>query len=595
MRTPARARLPHYPASRIEQMTPPVFSRFARGDRLNTLEAALYHGKVGRRQFMQLAMAAGASLTAAGTMAQDGGDAAITQLYNARNLKKAYDYIVVGSGSGGAVVAGRLATETDAEVLLLEAGSTDQLNAVLNPGLWPTNIRSERDWGYTADPADSVNGRALILPMGKVVGGGSSVNAMVWARGHRNDFDFWASETGDDSWSYASVLEIYKRIEDWQGKPDTKRRGDGGRLWIEPARDPNPIAPAFLSAAESVGIPTFGDMNGEMMEGAGGAAIANLRIRDGRRVNLAHDYLYAALKRPNLTLLTGAEVLSLTVIGSKVTGLTFSRNGVTHAVEAKTRMLLSAGAINTPKLLMLSGIGDDAELSKHGIKTAVKLPGVGRNFQDHVLVAGCLWEYQEPLSSANNVAEATLFWKSDGSLDTPDLQPFQIEVPFASEVTGPQYNPPAGSWTIAPGLVRPKSRGRVYLSSADPRAMARIDARFMSDPADLKAVLRGIELCREIGNSEAMKPFVKREIMPGALDKTAMANFARDAAGTYFHESCTCKMGRDEMSVVDGRLSVRGVEGLSIADASVMPRVSTGNTMASTVIIGERMADILLG
>jgi choline dehydrogenase len=331
-----------------------------------------------------------------------------------------------------------------------------------------------------------------------------------------------------------------------------------------------------------------------MMEGAGGAAIANLRIRDGRRVNLPQDYLYPAFHRPNLTLLTGAEVIGLTMDGTRVTGITFVREGQTRTVGASSRVILSAGAINTPKILMLSGIGDEAELKTHGIETRVKLPGVGRNFQDHVLVAGCVWEYNEALAPANNLAEATFFWKSDSSLDTPDLQPFQIEVPYASEVTGAQFQPPAGSWSIAPGLVRPQSRGRVHLTSSDPKAMARVDARFLSEPADLKAVLRGIELCREIGNSDVMKPFVKREVMPGPLDAGAMQDFAKNAAGTYFHESCTCKMGRDEMSVVDGRLSVYGVEGLSIGDASIMPRVSTGNTMAPTVVIGERMADILL-
>jgi choline dehydrogenase len=564
------------------------------GDRLNALEAALYRGRLGRRQFIKLALAAGASLAAARATAQQGGDAAITQLYNAANLKPSYDYIVVGSGSGGSVVAGRLAAESDAQVLLLEAGGTDQVENVLNPGMWPTNIRSERDWGHTADPAKSVNDRALILPMGKVVGGGSSINATVWARGHKNDFEFWAAETGDAGWSYASVLEIYKRIENWQGAADPARRGKGGRLWVTPAENPNPIAPAMIAAAKSVGIPAFDDMNGAMMEGAGGVAIANLRIRGGRRVNLPQDYLYPALRRPNLTVLTGAEATSLAMDGTRVTGVSFIKDGQLRTVQASRRVILSAGAINTPKILMLSGIGDEAELAAHGIKTRVKLPGVGQNFQDHVLVAGCIWEYNEALPPANNAAEATFFWKSDSALDTPDLQPFQIEVPYASEVTGPQFNPPAGAWSISPGLVRPRSRGRVHLASADPAAKARIDARFLSDPADLKAVLRGIELCREIGNSAAMKPFVKREVMPGPLDAKAMELFARNAAGTYFHESCTCKMGQDEMSVVDGRLSVRGVEGLSIADASVMPRVATGNTMAPTVIIGERMASLLL-
>ncbi len=565
-----------------------------RGDTLNSLEDALYRGRLGRRDFIRLAIAAGSSLSMAQVMADQGSDAAITQLYNAKNVQPEYDYIVVGSGSGGAVVAGRLAAETHARVLVLEAGGTDRVEPVLNPGMWPANIRSERDWKYSATPSPAVNNRALILPMGKVVGGGSSINATVWSRGHKNDFDFWAAETGEAAWNYANVLEIYKRIEDWQGVPDPGRRGKGGRLWIEPARNPNPIAHAMLEGAAAAGIPRFEDQNGKMMEGDGGVAIANLRIRDGRRRNLPADYLYSALKRPNLTLLTGAEVHDLTMAGNRVTGVTFMRDGKLTSVKASRRVILSAGAMNTPKLLMLAGIGDEAELKRHGIKVKHHLPGVGRNFQDHVLMAGCIWEYNTPLPPANNAAEATFFWKSDPSLDTPDLQPFQIEVPYASEVTGPQFNPPAGSWSISPGLVRPKSRGRVTLASENPADMAVVDGGFLTHPDDVKALMRGIELCREIGNSAPMRDFVKREVMPGALGEDAMKDFIRNAAGTYFHESCTCKMGRDEMSVVDGKLSVRGVQGLSIADASVMPRVSTGNTMASTVIIGERMADILM-
>jgi choline dehydrogenase len=477
---------------------------------------------------------------------------------------------------------------------VLEAGGTDRVEAVLNPGMWPANIRSERDWKYSATPSKAVNNRALILPMGKAVGGGSSINACVWSRGHKNDFDFWASETGDAGWNYENVLNVYKRIEDWQGVADPVRRGKGGRLWIEPAKNPNPIAYAMLEGAAAAGIPKFDDQNGKMMEGAGGVAIANLRIRDGRRRNLPSDYLYTALKRPNLTLLTGAEVQGLTMNGTNVTGVTFMRDGKLATVKASRRVILSAGAINTPKLLMLAGIGDQAELKRHGIKTRHHLPGVGQNFQDHVLMAGCIWEYNTPLPPANNAAEATFFWKSDPSLDTPDLQPFQIEVPYASEVTGPQFNPPAGSWSISPGLVRPKSRGRVTLASGNPSDMAIVDGGFLTHPDDVKALLRGIELCREIGNSTPMKDFVKREVMPGPLADDAMKDFIRNAAGTYFHESCTCKMGRDSLSVVDGKLSVHGVSGLSIADASVMPRVATGNTMASTVVIGERMADILL-
>jgi choline dehydrogenase len=564
------------------------------GDQINRLEESLYRGRVGRRAFIKMAIAAGLAPYSAEAMAQAGAAAAANQTYNNKNLKKSYDFIVIGCGSGGSVVAGRLAAESDADVLLLEAGGSDQVDNVRIPAMWPTNIGSERDWGYSANPSPDVNGRAVLLPMGKVIGGGSSVNATVWARGHKNDFDYWASESGDDGWNYQNVLKIYRRIEDWQGAADPERRGKGGRLWVAPAQNPNPIAPAMVSAAVSIGIPAFDDQNGVMMEGAGGVAIANLRIKDGRRRNLPADYLYSVLAKPNMTLLTGAEVTRLVMNGSKVTGVELVKDGAVQTVIAAKRVILCAGAINSPKILMLSGIGDPQDLGKHNIKTAVALPGVGRNFQDHVLLAGCIWEYNNPLPPANNLAEATFFWKSDSALDTPDLQPFQIEVPYTSEVTGKQFDVVPGAWSLAPGLVRPKSRGRVTLASINPTDKAKVDSAFLSHPDDVTALLRGIELCREIGNSTVMKEFVKREIMPGKLDKAAMTDFIRNAAGTYFHESCTCKMGRDENAVVDGKLQVRGVEGLSIADASVMPRVSTGNTMASTVVIGERMADFLL-
>ncbi|MFT6652494.1 MAG: choline dehydrogenase, partial [Celeribacter sp.] len=274
-------------------MKPIITGALAAGDRLNVLETALVHGKLGRRSFIKMAVATGAiSLLGAQARAQELGDAAITQRYNAQNLKSSYDYIVIGSGSAGAVVAGRLAAESDASVLVLEAGDTDQLDAVLNPLMWGSNIRSERDWNYSSTASDGVNGRELILPMGKVVGGGSSINVMIWARGHKNDFDFWAAEADDDAWNYDNVLDIYRRIEDWQGAPDEVRRGTGGNVYVTPCKDPSAVAPAFLAGCESIGIPKFDDMNGALMEGDGGCAIANVRIKDGQRLNVPSAYLW---------------------------------------------------------------------------------------------------------------------------------------------------------------------------------------------------------------------------------------------------------------------------------------------------------------
>lgn len=427
--------------------------------------------------------------------------------------------------------------------------------------------------------------------MRKVLGGGSSINVMVWSRGHKNDWDYFADEAGDPSWSYESVLGIYRRIEDWQGTPDPMRRGTGGLVYVEPARDPNPIAPAMLEAARSLSIPTFHDQNGAMMEGEGGAAIANVRIRDGRRLSVFRTYTYPYMDRDNLTVLTGALVTRVVFDGKRAVGVEFLRGGQSHRVAARCEIVLSLGAINTPKVLMQSGIGDQSELIRARIDVVQHLPGVGRNFQDHILVP-CVWEYKTPLPPRNNAGEATFFWKSGASLDTPDLQPFQSEFPFSTPETA-HFSVPAASWSMLPGLVRPRSRGHLRITGPNPSDPIEIVANTFSDPADMKALIRAVGLCREIGNSAAMSPFVKREVMPGNLAGSALERFVRDATSTYWHLTCTAKMGRDEMSVVDGRLQVYGMDNLRIADGSIMPRVSTGNTMAPCVIIGEKAAEFL--
>ena len=509
----------------------------------------------------------------------------------AAEIGSSYDFIVCGSGSSGSVVARRLAESGDATVLLLEAGGTDDLPSVSEPNQWHSNLKTERDWGFEALPNPLLNGRRLPLSMGKVLGGGSSINVMGWARGHKNDWDYFAEEAGDPGWNYESILDIFRSIEDWQGAPDPVRRGTGGLVHVEPARDPNPVAPAVLAAAQSLGIPTFADHNGQMMEGCGGGALFNLCIRNGRRQSVFRTYTYPYMDRPNLTVLTGALVARVVLEGKRAVGVEFLRAGAVHRITARCETVLSLGAINTPKVLMQSGIGDERALTQAGIEVAQHLPGVGRNFQDHVLVP-CVWEYRTPLPPRNGGGEATVFWKSDSSLATPDVQVLMAEFPLTTPEVA-YFSPPSGSWSLLASLARPGSRGRLQITGPKPSDSVEIVADTFSDPADMKTLIQAVELSREIGNSSAMSPFVKREVMPGDLAGSALENFARNAASTVHHQTCTAKMGRDEMSVVDSRLRIYGIDNLRIADGSILPRVTTGNTMAPCVIIGEKAAKFI--
>jgi choline dehydrogenase len=507
-------------------------------------------------------------------------------------LTSHYDFIVCGSGSSGSVVARRLAENPDVSVLLLEAGGSDEVPGVTEAARWFENLGSERDWNFVDQPNPHLKGRSMPLGMGKVLGGGSSINVMGWARGHKNDWDFFASESGETAWNYESVLNIYRRMEDWQGAPDPTRRGTGGLVFVQSAPDPNPIAPAMVDAARSIGMRAFDSNNGRMMEGAGGASIIDLRVRDGKRLSVFRSYVFPCMDRPNLTVLTHALITRLTLEGKRATGVEIAFDGKIRRIAAGLEVVLSLGAMHTPKVLMLSGIGDQAELQRLGIPVVQHLPGVGQNFQDHFAV-GCVWEYQQPLAPRNNGAEATFFWKSNPDLDTPDLQTCQIEVPVCSPETGARFNPSPASWTLYGGVVRPKSRGQIRLTGPNPDDPIQIESNTLSHPDDLKAAAACVELCREIGNSAALRPFTKREVMPGNLRGAALEDFIRDATSTYHHQTCTAKMGRDSMSVVDGQLKVYGLENLRIADGSIMPRVPTGNAMASCIVIGERAADVL--
>src|SRR5499433_3240475 len=526
------------------------------------LEGQLLSGEVDRSTFLGRASQLGVEVSEAAAVADKFLAIASNQAARQAELKSNYDYIVVGSGAAGSVVARRLAENPNNQVLLLEAGDMDLKPNVLITENWYFNMGGPMDWSFAAEPDAAVNNRSLHQAMGKALGGGTSINGMVWARGHKNDFQHWAKESGDTSWGYQHVLEIYKRIEDWHGTPDPERRGAGGPVYVQAPSDPNPLAPAFLAAAESLGIPVFADQNGILQEGSGGGALTNIRIRGGRRLNIPADYLYPVMDQANLTVLTGALVRKLTIDGTSVTGIEFDWHGQVRAVRASSEVVLSAGAIQTPKILMLSGIGDESQLSPFGIETVAHLPGVGRNLQDHPIIGAGLWEPQEAIPARANAAEANLFVKSDPSLDTPDLHIWNIEAPYVSEVT--MKYAVANAWSINPGLVRPHSRGHLRLKSLNPADAPEIHANMLDDPRDLAALRKGMEISRELGNSAAMKPFVKREILPGDVKGEALDNLIRDGALSMHHVTGTAKMGLDEYSVVDAKLRVYGVKNLRI-------------------------------
>ena len=505
-------------------------------------------------------------------------------------LKAQYDFIVCGSGSSGSVVARRLAENPEVNVLLLEAGGDDDVASIREAACWPMNLGGEHDWNFSAQPNPSINGRSLPLSMGKVLGGGSSINLMIWARGHKNDWDFFAKEAGDPAWNYESVLSIYRRIEDWHGTPDPEHRGTGGLLYVQPGPTSSPAALAVLEGARSVGIPTYENQNGRLMESAGGASIIDLRVREGKRQSVFQSYVFPIMDKPNLTVLTRALVTRLVFDGKRVTGVEIDYEGAVRRIGAGSEVILSLGAIHTPKILMQSGIGDQQELNGVGIPIVEHLPGVGQNFQDHVGF-NCVWENREPRSGS--MVDATFFAKSDPSLETPDLHTFFGEFVMSSPENTKRFVMPATGWGLFGTLARPKSRGRLRLSGPNPGDAIRIEANHLSHPDDLKAARRSVEISRAIGNSTALRPFTLREVAPGNLQGADLDNFLRDAALTSWHETCTAKMGLDSMSVVNAALQVYGIERLRIADGSIMPRVTTGNTMAPCVIIGERAAELL--
>lgn len=562
------------------------------------LERALIAGAIGRRDFVAAMSAMGVVATVGLGAVEVRADTLeairINQAARTKRVDAAYDYIIVGTGSAGCALVGRLSERSDARILVVEAGDWDIAPSVLNPGEWFTNLGTERDWNDVASPSPSTNQRAIPAHMGKVVGGGSSINATIWARPYKTDLDHWAEVSGNHDWSYEGALPLFRRMENWQGEPDRHFRGQGGPVWCQPSHDPHPLAPAMLEGCKSLGLDVYGDLNGRREVTGKGFALMNHIIRNGQRVSMARAYLYPALARRNVTLLVKTHVDRLIMLGNRVAGIEVRRSGESLRIGASTEVILAAGAINTPKILLLSGIGHRDDLKAIGIEPAVHSPEVGKNFQDHLLHGGCIWEPPHGMPLRNSGAEASGFWPSDPAIKTADINLVQIELPYASEVVAQRYAPPASSWALCAGLVAPKSRGTLRLRSANPDDRPIVEANFLSHPDDVSALAKGIELARAIGNSAPMRSFVKREVAPGKqLSGTDMETFVRDGVTTFFHMSGTCRMGKDDHAVVDSRLRVNAVEGLRVADSSIMPKIVQVATMATCVLIGERMADII--
>ncbi|WP_336209427.1 GMC family oxidoreductase [Nonomuraea sp. LPB2021202275-12-8] len=511
-------------------------------------------------------------------------------------MPEEFDYIVVGTGAAGSVVARRLAEGGDARVLVLEAGDAWIPEAVDIAPLWFTLLGSEIDWGYRSVPQSGLGGRVTAEPRGKVVGGTSNLYIMMHVRGHPADFDAWAYQ-GAAGWTYQDCLPYFQRLEDQEDKT-WEGTGIGGPQTVTNAgrHDPNPHSRTFIDACTQLGYAEIPDFNGPSMFGAGWH---HVNVLNGQRRSALRCYLEPAL--PDLALRPNARVTRLLFDGDRCTGVEYVQGPRaarpagggrevstqlgqpgTYQVRALREVIVCAGAIESPKLLMLSGIGDPDHLRELGIEVRAPLRGVGRDFHNHVLT-GVIRQTREPVPEGrNNLSESALFCASAPGLPAPDLQLAFVHVPF----DGRQ----AHAVSILPGVVRPASRGWVRLASADPEAAPLVNPAYLADSADLDRLVQGVELAREIFAAPAFASVLGEELSPGPQD---LREFVRNSADSYHHQAGSCRMGIDDGAVVDPLLRVRGIRNLRVADASVMPAVTSGNPHAAIQMIGERCADFV--
>ncbi|MGL5943591.1 MAG: GMC family oxidoreductase [Waterburya sp.] len=499
-----------------------------------------------------------------------------------------YDYIVIGAGSAGCIIANRLTEDPETTVLLLEAGNPANKPEHQAPLDWIKLWGTEVDWAYFTEEEPHLNNRKIYCPRGKVLGGTSSINAMIYIRGSRHDYDHW-QELGNPSWSYQDVLPYFKKSENQQHGA-SEFHGVDGLLSVT-----DPLAPAvtshrFVEAAAEVGYKRNPDFNGAQQEGAG---LYQLTIKDGKRHSTAEAFLVPILHRPNLTVTTGGFVTRLLFEGTRTIGVEYLHNGTIHQSFVNQEVILSAGAFDSPKLLMLSGIGNAEELRSLNIPVVVDLPGVGQNLQDHLQVA-IAHEATQDLqpTPTSNIAEAGLFLHTEGRLDTaPDLQFHSGPVLWAH----PAYAREGPGFAATACVTNPQSRGNLTLRSASPHDPITIQMNYFQSKSDLQKLVAGIKIIRQIFQSTAFDEFRGEEAAPGAnvISDEALAAYVKETCDTVHHPVGTCKMGIDADSVVDKELRVHGVEGLRVADASIMPTITTGNTNAPTIMIGEKAADLI--